>query len=88
MVNSCRKVLFSDREPVRRIVAGRYCFVMQSQLDNCCTKVLFCDGEPVWRIVAGRYCFVIRSQCGELFQEGMFFFLFRMSILLEYNLTQ
>ena len=69
--NSWRKLLFSDREPVWNTVAGRYCFVMYSQLKNSCTKVLFCDAEPVWRFVAGRYGFVIFSQCGELFQEGM-----------------
>ena len=31
MENCFRKVLFSDAEPVWRTVAGRYCFVMQSQ---------------------------------------------------------
>ena len=55
MVNSCRKVLFFDREPVRSTFAGRYCdakqvwrtvalrcsFVMRSQFGDLLQECIF-----------------------------------------------
>ena len=71
METCCKKFLFCDTDPVWRTVAGRYCFVIQSQCLDLLQEGIGCDMEPVWRSVAGRYCFVIQSQCGELWQEAV-----------------
>ena len=52
MENCCRKILFCDAEPVWRIVAGRYCFVMRCQCGELLQADIVCDSLPVRRTVA------------------------------------
>ena len=66
MANCCRKILFCHMDEMWRTVAGRYCFVIQSQCGDLLQEGIVCDMEPVWRSVARKYCFVIQNECGEL----------------------